>query len=333
MPGSKPDMLLADSVTADHIRAAAERLDGIANRTPIHTSRTINQLTGAEVFFKCENFQRIGAFKFRGAYNALSKLSDEQRSRGVLTYSSGNHAQAVALSSSLLGIRAVIVMPSDAPRVKLSATRGYLGKKSELLQYDKHEITREELGAKIANEQGLTIIPPYDHPDVIAGQGTVALELFEDVGELDRLYVCVGGGGLLSGCAVIAKAECPVCRVIGVEPELANDACRSFSDGLLHTVSNPETIADGARTPSLGRYTFPLVMQNVDEMMDVSDSNIIETMRLVWERMKLVIEPTGALALSGLLKHARDAEGLRIGVVISGGNVDLASLSSIFDGA
>lgn len=289
-------------------------------------------MTGAEVFFKCENFQRIGAFKFRGAYNALSKLSDEQRSRGVLTYSSGNHAQAVALASSLLGIRAVIVMPSDAPRVKLSATQGYLGETSQVVQFDKHEITREELGAKIANEHGLTIIPPYDHPGVIAGQGTVALELFEEVGDLDRLYVCVGGGGLLSGCAVVAKAMCPVCRVIGVEPELANDACRSFSEGLLHTVSNSATIADGARTPSLGRFTFPLVMQNVDEMMDVSESAITDTMRLVWERMKLVIEPTGALALSGLLKHARDAEGLRVGVVISGGNVDIASLSSMFHG-
>lgn len=326
-------MSLVASVTFEDVRRAGERLRGVANRTPVMTSRTVNLLAGAEVFFKCESFQRVGAFKFRGAYNALSLLDDEQKSRGVLTYSSGNHAQAVALASALLGIRAVIVMPSDAPRVKLDATRGYLAcgvGGSEVVEYDRHAVTREELGARIAREQGLAIVPPYDHPDVIAGQGTVALELFEDVGELDWLFVCVGGGGLLSGCAVTAKSMSPACRVVGVEPELADDATRSFHDRVLRTVKNPETIADGARTPSLGRYTFPLVLEHVDEMVTVSEQEIIDAMRLAWERMKLVIEPTGALALAGLLKDALPTRESRVGVVISGGNVDVTSVGEIF---
>jgi len=327
-----PDTTLLDTVTIDHVRAAATRLEGVANRTPIHTSRHLDDRAGASVSLKCESFQRIGAFKFRGAYHALSRLTDDQKARGVLTYSSGNHAQAIALASRLLDIDATIVMPTDAPRVKLDATRAYLeGTGGRVVEYDKTETTREDLAARLAEEGGLTIVPPYDHPDVIAGQGTVALELFEDVGDLDALYVCCGGGGLLSGCATVARALCPSCRVIGVEPEAGDDATRSFRTGELVTVHNPGTIADGARTPSLGRYTFPIVLERVDDMMTVADDELLEAMRFVWERMKLVIEPTGALGLAGLLKHASEGPvGGRIGVVISGGNVDVAGVAGLF---
>jgi threo-3-hydroxy-L-aspartate ammonia-lyase len=309
------------TVALTDVRSAAARLDGVAHRTPVHTSRTVDARCSAAVFFKCESFQRGGAFKFRGAYNALSCLSPEQRAAGVLTFSSGNHAQALALAGRLLGVQVVIVMPDDAPRVKLNATREYGG---EVILYDKHEATREELGRKIAAERGLTVIPPYDHPDIIAGQGTLALELHQDVPELDVLLAPCGGGGLLSGCAVASKALRPNCRVIGVEPAAADDATRSFKTGVLQTVHNPETVADGARTPSLGKLTFPLIQQHVDDMITIEDEAILQAMRFLWQRMKLVVEPTGALAYAALHSGALKLQGKRIGVIISGGNVDLS---------
>lgn len=339
--GAAPDLSLVDSVTIEDVRAAAARLAGVARRTPVMTSRSLDEVVGASVFVKCENLQRVGAFKFRGAYNALSRLAAGETGqggpvRGVLTYSSGNHAQAVALAASLVGMPAVIVMPDNAPRVKLEATRAYLGRApdgSEVVVYDHATTVREELGGQIAAERGLTVVPPYDHPDVIAGQGTVALELLEEVGELDWLFVCCGGGGLLSGCAATSKALRPACRVVGVEPEAGDDATRSFRDGVLRTVRNPATIADGARTPYLGRYTFPLVRTHVDEMMTVSDAELRATMALCMERLRVVVEPTGALATAGAIRLAREGcEGLagsRIGVVISGGNVDLAAVSGL----
>jgi threonine dehydratase len=309
------------------VAAAAERIAGIANRTPVFTSRTVDALTGATAFFKCENFQRAGAFKFRGAYHALSRLSDAQRARGVLTYSSGNHAQALALAGRLLGIRVTIVMPADAPRVKLEATRQYGG---DIVTYDRDREDREAIGARLATERGLTVIPPYDHPDVIAGQGTAALELFQETGSLDLLLVCCGGGGLLSGCALAAAAVSPACRVVGVEPALADDATRSFKTGTLHTVHNPPTIADGARTPSLGRLTFPLVRHYVHDMVTVDDEALIRGMRFLWERLKIVVEPTGALAATALLERAVEAGGRRVGVVLSGGNVDVVQAAEWF---
>jgi threonine dehydratase len=308
------------------VATAAERLAGVAHRTPVLTSRTVDERTGAQVLFKCENFQRMGAFKFRGAYNALAQLSDDAKRRGVLAYSSGNHAQAIALAGRLLGIRATIVMPDDAPAVKLAATRGYGG---EVITYDKHATTREALGTAIARERGLTVIPPYDHPHVVAGQGTAAKELIEEVGALDWLFVCCGGGGLLSGCAIAAAQLSPGCKVVGVEPEAGDDATRSFRTKTLQTVHNPDTIADGARTPALGKVTFPLVLAYVHDMMTVSDPELLDAMLYLWERMKIVVEPTGALAAAGLFKATHDVRGKRVGVVISGGNVDLKAICKL----
>jgi len=299
---------------------AATRLAHIARRTTVATSRTLNTRTGATVFCKCENFQRTGSFKFRGAYNALSQLPTAEKKRGVLTYSSGNHAQAIALAGSLLNIDTTIIMPRDAPRVKLAATQSY---GAHVILYDREETTREHLAKTIQEEKDLPLIPPYDHPHIIAGQGTAAHELLEDRGPLDILLVCCGGGGLLSGSALSAKALAPHCRVIGVEPEAADDATRSFHTGTLHTVHNPNTIADGARTPSLGNITFPLVQQYVDDMVTVSDNAILYAMRFVWERMKILIEPTGALAIAALLGGTVNATDTRTGIIFSGGNVDI----------
>ena len=305
------------------VEAAAARIAGHAHRTPVLTSRTVNERTGAEVFFKCENFQRIGAFKFRGAYNALAQLDAEQKRRGVLAFSSGNHAQAIALAGQLLGIRTTIVMPDDAPPVKLAATRGY---GAEVITYDKNVTTREALGASIAQERGLAVIPPYDHPHVVAGQGTAAKELIDEVGALDGLYVPCGGAGLLSGCAIAAAHLSPGCKVIGVEPAAGDDATRSFRTKTLQTVHNPDTIADGARTPALGKVTFPLVLAHVHDMTTVDDRELLDAMLYLWERMKIVVEPTGALGAAGLFKAGRAAAGQRVGVVISGGNVDLKAI-------
>jgi threonine dehydratase len=303
------------------IEAASVRLRHQVNQTPVMTSRTVNDRTGCQVFFKCENFQRSGSFKFRGAFNALASLSEQERQRGVLTYSSGNHAQGVALAGKLLNIPTTIVMPHDAPAVKLAATRGY---GAEVIPYDRSETTREALVKEIAQERDATIIPPYDYLPVIAGQGTTAKELFETVGELDLLLVCCGGGGLLSGCAIAANTLSPQCRVVGVEPENADDATRSFHSKTLQTVHNPDTIADGARTPSLGNYTFPLVLHYVHDMVTVSDDALLQTMFFLWERLKLIVEPTGALAATALLEgKVNPTPHSRVGVIISGGNVDL----------
>jgi threonine dehydratase len=308
--------------TADDVRAAAERLRGVANRTPVHTSRTLDGMTGARVFLKCENFQRGGAFKFRGAYNAVSLLSDEERARGVLTFSSGNHAQAVALTGRLLGIPVVVVMPDNAPAAKIAGTRGY---GAEVILYDPRERDRQEIAAELQRERGMALVPPYDHAGVVAGQGTAALELMEEVGPLDALFAPCGGGGLLSGSALAARSFAPECRVIGVEPELADDATRSFRTGELVTIRNPPTVADGLRTPSLGRITFPLVRAHVSEMRTVSEAAIVEAMRFLWTRAKLVVEPSGAVPLAALLAAGDELRGRRVGVILSGGNVDLAS--------
>ena len=307
------------------VRAAAERVRGVARRTPVMTSGTLNERAGAQVFLKCENFQRVGAFKFRGAYNALSQLDEEQKRRGVLTFSSGNHAQAIALAGKLLDIQTTIIMPTNAPAAKLAATRGY---GAEVILFDPAERKREEFAAELNAERGMTVIPPYDHADVVAGQGTAALELFEEVGELDVLFVPCGGGGLLSGSAIAAKDCAPACQVIGVEPELADDATRSFRSGRLHSVHNPETIADGLRTPSLGKVTFPLVRQDVDDMVTVSEAEIVDTMRFLWTRMKLVVEPSGAVAVAPLLRGST-LRNKRVGAIISGGNVDLATACAL----
>ena len=314
-------------VTITDIEAAAKRLAGIAHRTPVLTSRTVNDRTNARVFFKCENFQRTGSFKFRGAYNALAQLSEAQKQKGVLTFSSGNHAQAIALAGQLLDIPTTIVMPDDAPTVKQSATRGY---GAEVVLYNRWETNREELAQTLAKEREFVFIPPYDHPHVVAGQGTAAKELIEEVGQLDLLLVCCGGGGLLSGSAIASKAVLPNCQVIGVEPERADDATRSFHTKTLQTVKNPDTIADGARTPSLGQITFPLVLHYVDNMVTVSEEAIVRTMFFLWERLKIVVEPTGVLAAAALLEGVVTAPKTRIGVMISGGNVDLAKVGQLF---
>jgi threo-3-hydroxy-L-aspartate ammonia-lyase len=306
-------------VSFDDIARAHERIKPQAKRTPVMTSATVDALTGASVFFKCENFQRMGAFKFRGAFNALSQLPPEQRHKGVVAFSSGNHAQAIALSGKLLGIKTVIVMPHDAPKVKLEATRGY---GAEVVQYIKHE-DRETLASKLAAERGLTLIPPFDHPHIIAGQGTAAKELIEDAGRLDFLLVPCGGGGLLSGSSIAAKHLAPECRVIGVEPAAGDDATQSFVKKRLVTIAVPDTIADGARTPSLGKLTFPIVMRYVDGMLTVTDAELTRAMFFLWERMKILVEPTGALAFTALFTGKVPVKNLRVGVVLSGGNVDL----------
>jgi threo-3-hydroxy-L-aspartate ammonia-lyase len=303
-------------VSFDDIARAHERIRPQAKRTPVMTSATVDALTGASVFFKCENFQRMGAFKFRGAFNALSQLKD---SKGVVAFSSGNHAQAVALAGKILGIKAVIVMPHDAPKVKLDATRGY---GAEVVQYIKHE-DRETLATKLAAERGLTLIPPFDHPHIIAGQGTAAKELIEDTGTLDLLLVPCGGGGLLSGSSIAAKHLAPKCRVIGVEPAAGDDATQSFLKKRLVTIAVPDTIADGARTPSLGNLTFPIVLRYVDDMLTVTDAELTRAMFFLWERMKILVEPTGALAFTALFEKKVDGKGKRVGIVLSGGNVDL----------
>ena len=301
------------------IAAAHERIKPHAKRTPVLTSATVDALTGASVFFKCENFQRMGAFKFRGAYNALAQLAEERKRHGVIAFSSGNHAQAVALAGRILGIKTLIVMPADAPRVKLEATRGY---GAEVVQYAKGE-AREEVAGKLARDRNLTVIPPFDHAHVIAGQGTAAKELVEDAGPLDVLLTPCGGGGLLSGCAVAAKHMLPGCRVLGVEPAAGDDATQSFVKKRLVTIDVPETIADGARTPSLGKLTFPLVLRYVDDMLTVTDHELLRSMFFLWERMKIIVEPTGTLAACAVLEKKLDLKGKRVGVVLSGGNVDL----------
>ena len=309
----------------DQILSAKARLEHHATVTPIMTSRTLNHLLGAEVFFKCENFQRIGAFKFRGAFNSISRLSEEEKARGVITYSSGNHAQAVALVGQLLNIQTTVVMPSDAPATKTAATKDY---GATVVEYDPAQASREDIARQLESEQGFAMIPPFDHPDVVAGQGTAALELIEAIGDLDMLLVPCGGGGLLSGSAIAANGACPGCRTIGIEPELADDATRSFHTKTLHRVKNPQTIADGTRTPSLGTITFPLVLEYVADMKTVSEQAIIDAVKFLFYRMKLVVEPSGALGLAALLSGAVEPKG-RIGVILSGGNIDGPTMTRV----
>ena len=310
--------------TYDDVESAAKQISGIAHRTPVVSSRTVNARTGAQLFFKCENLQRAGAFKFRGAYNALSRLSADERRRGVVTFSSGNHAQAIALAGQVLEIPRVIVMPSDAPAVKRTATEGYGG---EVVLYDRDREDREAIGQRLARERGLTLIPPYDHPHIIAGQGTAVRELIEEVGALDYVFVPCGGGGLLSGSALAAKALAPSCQVIGVEPAAGDDATRSFRTRTLQKVDNPKTVADGARTPSLGTLTFPLVLTHVSNMATVDDPTLLKTMFYLWERLKVVVEPTGALGAAAAIEGSTPIRGARVGVVLSGGNVDLSQVA------
>ena len=308
------------------VQAAARLLEGKAHRTPVLTSRTVDVRTGARVFFKCENLQRGGAFKFRGAYNAMAHLRSEQQRHGVIAYSSGNHAQAIALAGSLLEIPTTIVMPSDAPQVKVAATQGY---GAQVVLYDRARDDREGITVRLAAERGLTMIPPFNHPHVIAGQGTAALELIEETGPLDVLLVPCGGGGLLSGCAIAAAALSPGIRAIGVEPAAGDDVRRSFHSGVIQSVHNPDTIADGARTSAPGNITFPLIMQYVSDVLTVDDSELLRTMWYLWERLKLVVEPTGALGAAALLEHKLDIGGKRVGVVVSGGNADLKQLARL----
>lgn len=314
---------MVESVTLADVRAAAARLEGYARRTPVMTSRRLDERVGAQVFLKCEHLQHIGAFKFRGAFNAISQLDAAERARGVVAYSSGNHAQAVARVSQMLGVQATIVMPQDAPAMKIAATRGY---GATVITYDPHRESREAIAQRVAGEQGAVLIPPFDHPHVIAGQGTAALELIEEVGPLDMLFVCVGGGGLISGCAIAAKGLSPDCEVIGIEPEVADDATRSFYTRTLQTVEHPPTIADGTRTASLGGLTFPLVLQYVDGMRTVSEAQIKHAVRYGLTVLKQVIEPSGALSLAGVLNTPVRG---RVGVIVSGGNLDMALLRDI----
>ncbi|MBU9452725.1 threo-3-hydroxy-L-aspartate ammonia-lyase [Burkholderia multivorans] len=310
----------------DDVAAAAARIAGHAHRTPVMTSRTVDDALGAQVFFKCENLQRMGAFKFRGAFNALSRFDAEQRRRGVVAFSSGNHAQAIALSARMLGIPATIVMPQDAPAAKIAATRGYGG---TVVTYDRYTEDREQIGRELAERDGLTLIPPYDHPDVIAGQGTAAMELFDEVGPLDAVFTPLGGGGLLSGTALATRALSPDARLYGVEPEAGNDGQQSFRSGAIVHIDTPRTIADGAQTQHLGNITFPIIRRDVDDILTATDDELVDCMRLFASRMKIVVEPTGCLSFAGARRMKDELKGKRVGIVISGGNVDLDAFSAL----
>jgi len=312
--------------TYDDVVAAAGRLEGHAHRTPVLRSTTADKLLGAQVFFKCENFQRMGAFKFRGAFNALSKFSQAQRKGGVITFSSGNHAQAIALSARTLGIPAVILMPMDAPRAKKAATEGY---GAEVIVFDRFKEDREALTRKVAAERGMTLIPPYDHEDVIAGQGTAARELFEEVGDLDYFITCLGGGGLLSGSALSARALSPHCKIYGVEPEAGNDGQQSFRSGHIVHIPTPQTIADGAQTQHLGELTFGIIRRDVTDVLTATDAQLVEAMKFFAERMKMVVEPTGCLGFAAARHAGLPLQGKRVGILVSGGNVDLARFAEL----
>ena len=312
--------------THEDVLAAARRLQGKAHRTPVLRSATADSRLKAELFFKCENFQRMGAFKFRGAFNALSKFSAEQRKAGVITFSSGNHAQAVALSARILGIPATILMPLDAPQAKIDATRGYGG---EVILFDRYAQDREALGAQLSAERGLTLIPPYDHPDVMAGQGTAAQELLEDVGPLDAMLVPLGGGGLLSGTALAVRALAPKCKLYGVEPEAGNDGQQSMRKGEIVHIPTPNTLADGAQTQHLGRFTFEVIRRDVDDVLTATDPQLVEAMKFFAERMKMVVEPTGCLGFAAACHAGLPLAGMRVGVILSGGNVDLARFAQL----
>jgi threonine dehydratase len=321
---SVPTISYADVV------AAHARIANVAHRTPVLTSRVADERAAAELFFKCENFQRMGAFKFRGAYNALAQFTAQQRAAGVIAFSSGNHAQAIALSARLLEIKAVILMPHDAPAAKVEATRAY---GAEVILYDRYTEDREALGLRLSTERGLTLIPPFDHPHVMAGQGTAAKELFEDIGHIDVLVVPLGGGGLLSGSAVAASALNPRCTIIGVEPEAGNDGQRSFHGGSIVHIDTPRTIADGAQTQHLGKLTFPVIQQYVSDIVTVTDSELIEAMSFFAGRMKTVVEPTGCLAAAAVLSSKVDVTGRKVGILVTGGNVDLRRFAELLSAA
>ena len=310
--------------TYDDVAAAAQRLQGHAKRTPVLTSRTVDEALGAKVHFKCENFQRMGAFKFRGAFNALSRFDPRQRQAGVVAFSSGNHAQAIALSARLLGMPATIVMPHDAPATKVAATQGYGGK---VVFYDRYTEDREAISQRLSEQQGMTLVPPYDHADVIAGQGTAAKELFDEVGALDALFVCLGGGGLLAGSALATRALSPATRLYGVEPEAGNDGQQSFRSGAIVHIDTPQTIADGAQTQHLGELTFGIIRRDVDDIFTATDADLVEAMRFFAERMKIIVEPTGCLGFAAARRQA--LAGQRVGVIISGGNVDLQRFGAL----
>jgi threonine dehydratase len=311
------------------VLAAAGRLKGHAHQTPVLRSSTLDTRLGAQVFFKCENFQRMGAFKFRGAFNALSRFDAAQRKAGAIAFSSGNHAQAIALSARLLGIPALILMPIDAPQSKIDATRGYGG---EVILFDRFKQDREVLTREIAVQRGMTLIPPFDHADVVAGAGTAAKELFDEVGELDYLFVCMGGGGLLSGCALSARALSPRCKVMGVEPEAGNDGQQSFRSGAIVRIPTPKTIADGAQTQAVGEITFAIIQRDVDDILTATDAQLVEAMRFYAERMKMIVEPTGCLSLAAACNAGIDLQGKRVGVIVSGGNVDLQRFGQLVGG-
>jgi threonine dehydratase len=319
-PISMENMNTRIAPTFADVMAASQRIEGHAHRTPVLTSRTVDDELAAKVFFKCENFQRMGAFKFRGAFNALAKFNEQQRRSGVVAFSSGNHAQAIALSARLLGIPACIVMPHDAPAMKVAATRGYGG---TVVIYDRYEEDREEISRRLAQEHGMTLIPPYDHPDVIAGQGTSAKELFEEVGPLDALFVCLGGGGLLSGSALSAQALSPNCKVYGVEPTAGNDGQQSFRSGAIVHIETPKTIADGAQSQHLGNYTFDVIRRTVEDILTATDDELVDCMRFFASRMKIIVEPTGCLGFAAARQMAAKLAGKRVGVLVSGGNVDM----------
>ncbi|WP_186141879.1 threo-3-hydroxy-L-aspartate ammonia-lyase [Burkholderia gladioli] len=312
------------------VAAAAERIAGHAHRTPVLTSRTVDEELGAQVFFKCENLQRMGAFKFRGAFNALSRFSEAQRKHGVVTFSSGNHAQAVALSARLLGMPATIVMPHDAPAAKVAATRGYGGR---VVIYDRYRDDREQIGRELAEKEGLTLIPPYDHADVIAGQGTAAAELFQEVGALDAVFAPLGGGGLLSGTALATRELSPGAELYGVEPEAGNDGQQSFAAGSIVHIDTPKTIADGAQTQHLGKLTFQIIRRDVDAILTASDAELVEGMRFFASRMKMLVEPTGCLSFAAARQRKAQLEGKRVGIVVSGGNVDLEKFCALIGAA
>lgn len=316
--------------TYEDVVAAATRIKGYAHKTPVMQSSILNKALGAEVFFKCENLQRMGAFKFRGAFNALAQLDEAQRKRGVIAFSSGNHAQGIALSASLLGIPATIVMPLDAPKAKRAATEGY---GANVVEYDRYTQDREAITHELAEKFGYAVVPAYDYAPVIAGQGTAVKELIEEVGELEAIFAPLGGGGLLAGSALAARALSPECKVYGVEPEAGNDGQQSFRTGAIVKISTPKTIADGAQTPSLGHINFSIIQRDVTDIYTATDQQLIAEMAFFASRMKLVVEPTGCLGLAAVRANVESLRGKRIGIVISGGNVDLDNYSRLLASA
>ncbi len=316
------------AISYDDVAAAHARLAGIAHRTPVFRSRTADERSGATLYFKCENLQRIGAFKIRGAYNAIAQFDAGQRRRGVVTFSSGNHGQAIALAARLLGVKAVVVMPHDAAQLKREAAIGY---GAEVIGYDRYAEDPEVVLRRVAEERGLTPVPPFDHPHVMAGQGTVAKELIEDIGELDVIATPVGGGGLLSGCATAVAALSPRCAIVGVEPEAGNDGQQSLARGEIVRIETPKTIADAAQSRNLGRHTFPVLRELGARIVTVSDAQLVETMKFLAGRMKLIVEPTGCLAAAAVLSGVLDVRGKRVGIVLSGGNVDLARFATLVE--